>query len=77
MQELVETMAELDRRARERMMQWRAGMMPREISAARREMGVLQVRWMVERRTEENQGLKKEEAMRDGMKRRMFGMGID
>ena len=32
---------------------------------------------MVERRTEENQGLTKEEAMRDVMKRRMFGMGID
>ena len=53
MQELVETMAVLGRGERERMMEWYAGMMPRGISAARREMGVLQVRWMVERRIEE------------------------
>ena len=57
---------------RARMMEWYAGMMPRGISAARREMGVLQVRWMVARRIVENQGLMKQEVMRDGMKRCMF-----
>ena len=36
---------------------------------------MLQVRWMVERRIEENQGLIKEEVMRDGMKRCKFRGG--
>ena len=43
----------------ERMMVWRAGMMPRGISAAEGEMGVLKERWMAVRRIEENQGLMK------------------
>ena len=38
-------------------------------------MGVLQVRWMVGRRIVENQGLMKQEVMRDGMKRCMFRNG--
>ena len=57
------------------MLEWYAGMMPQGISAARREMGVLQVKWMVERRIEESQGLMKEEVMRGGMKRGMFRDG--
>ena len=37
--------------------------------------GVLHVRWMVERRMEENEGMMKEEAMRDGVKRCVFRFG--
>ena len=75
MQEMVETMAVLGPGETEKMLEWYAGMMPQEVSAARREMGVWQVKWMAERRIEENQGLMKEEVMRDGMKRGMFPDG--
>ena len=43
--------------------------MPKEISPVRRETGVMHVRWMVERRMQENEEMVKEEAMRNGTRR--------
>ena len=44
------------------MLLWYVETMPREISKARRDLGILHVRWMVEKRIEENRGMMKEEA---------------
>ena len=69
MNEIVETMILFGRAEREQMLKFYEETMPKEIGPARREMGVLSVRWMVERRMEENKEMMKEEAMRDGIKR--------
>ena len=49
--------------------------MPKEISLARRELEVLHIKWMVELRIEENEGMMEEEAMRVGVKRGVFRDG--
>ena len=51
--------------------EWYGEMMPKGIKA-KRDVGIVQVRWMVEKKIEENQGMMKEEAMKDGMKRGVF-----
>ena len=74
MHELVEILAVLGKEERDKMLKWYEGewygeMMPKGISKAKRDLGILQVRWMVEKKFEESQGMMKEEAMKDGMKR--------
>ena len=49
--------------------------MPPETGPARRELGILGVRWMVEQKIEENEEMMKEEAIRDGVKRGVFRDG--
>ena len=49
--------------------------MPRTISKARKDMGILHLMWMVERKIEENQGRMKEEIMRDALKKGVFREG--
>ena len=46
--EMVETLAVLGQREREEMLRWYEGMMPKEISKGKRDVGLLQLRWMVE-----------------------------
>ena len=41
-------------------------------STARKEVGISHVRWVVERRREENEVMMKEESMRDGVRKRVF-----
>ena len=67
MHEIIETMG-----WREKMLKWYGEIMPPEIGPARRELGISGVKWMVERRMEENEEMMKEEAMRDGVKKRSF-----
>ena len=49
--------------------------MPKEIIKGKRDVGPLQLKWMVDRKMEENQGTLKEEVMRDGMKKGVFREG--
>ena len=49
--------------------------MPQEISKGKRDVGLLQLRWMVERKIGENQGMLKEKVMRDGMEKGVFREG--
>ena len=55
--------------------EWYEETMPKGISKAWRDRGILNVRWMVEKKIEENQEMMKEEAMKDGMKRGVFKEG--
>ena len=73
--EMVETLAVQGQREREEMLRWYEDKMPREISKGKRDVGILQLRWMVEEKMEENQGMLKEEFMRDGMKKGVFREG--
>ena len=57
------------------MLRWYEDKMPREISKGKRDVGTLQLRWMVEKKVEENQGMLKEEVMRDGVKKGDFRQG--
>ena len=72
MYEMVETLAFLGQREREEMLSWYEDKMPREISKRKRDVGILQLRWMVEKKIEENQGMLKEEVTRDGVKKGSF-----
>ena len=69
---MIETLAVLGQREREEMLRWYEGKMPREISKGKRDVGLLQLRWMVEKKIEENQGMLKEKVMRDRMKKGVF-----
>ena len=73
--EVVETLVVLGPREREEMLRWYEGVMPIEISKGRRDVGLPQLKWMVQWKIEENQGMLKEEAMRDGMKKGVFRKG--
>ena len=75
MNEMVETLAVLGPEEREKMFKWYGGSLPKEISKAMRDLGLLHLRWMVKKKIEENQGMMKEELMRDGMKRSVFREG--
>ena len=66
---MIETMALLGQSEREQMFKFFEELMPQEISPARRAMGVLHVRWMVERKVEDNEEMIKDEAMRNGTRR--------
>ena len=46
------------------------------MSKARKNMEILHLKWIVERKIEENQGRMKEEVMRDGMKKEVFREGF-
>ena len=54
------------------MLRWYEDRMPRDISQVKCEVGILGIRWMVERKIEENQGMLKEEVMKDGVKKGVF-----
>ena len=58
-----------DGREREEMLRWYEDKMPGDISKATRDVGLLAIRWMVERNTEEHQGMLKEEVTKDGRER--------
>ena len=73
--EMVETLAVLGQRERERMLRWYEDRIPGDMSRAKHEVGILGIRWMVERKIEENQGMLKEEVMKDGMKKGVFREG--
>ena len=75
MHEMVETLAVLGQREREEMLRWYADKMPRDISKVKREVGILVIRWMVERKKKENQGMLKEEVMKHGVKKGVFREG--
>ena len=49
--------------------------MPSYITKVKRDVGILGIRWMVERKIEENQGMLKEEVMKDGMRKGVFREG--
>ena len=57
------------------MLRWHEDRMPRDISKVKREVGILGIRRMVERKMEENQGMLKEEVMKDGVKKGVFREG--
>ena len=42
---------------------------PKDMSTARREVGVLSIKWMVEKRMEEHEEVKQEQTMGDGRRR--------
>ena len=65
MHEMVETLAVLEQREREEMLRWYEDKMPGDISKVKRDVGILGIRWMVERKIEENQGMLKEEVMKE------------
>ena len=71
--EMVETLAVPGQREREEML--RRDKMPRDISKVKREVGILGIRWMVEWKIEENQGMLKEEVRKDGVKKGVFRKG--
>ena len=50
MHEMVETLAVLGQRERVEMLRWYEDRMPRNISKVKREVGILGIRWMVERK---------------------------
>ena len=75
MHEMVETLAVPGQREKEDMLRWHEDKMPRDISKVKREVGILGIRWMVERKIEENQGMLKEEVMKDGVKKGVFREG--
>ena len=76
MYEMIETLAVSGQREREEMLRWYEGMMLKEISKGNRDVGLLlQLRWMVVMKMEENQGMLEEEVMRDGMKKGVFREG--
>ena len=50
MHEMVETLAVLVQREREEMLRWYEDRMPRDIGKVKREVGILGIRWMVERK---------------------------
>ena len=75
MHEMVETLAVLGQREREEMLRWYEDKIPEDISRAKHEVGILVIRWMVERKVEENQGMLKEEVMKDGVKQGVFREG--
>ena len=72
MHEMIETLAVLGQREREEMLRWYEDRIPEDTSKAKHEVGMLGIRWMVERKIEENQGMFKEEVMKDGMKKGVF-----
>ena len=72
---MVETLAVPGQREREEMLRWYEDKMPGDISKVKREVGILGIRWMVERKIEENQGMLKEEVMKDGVKKGVFREG--
>ena len=53
MHEMVETLAVLGQREREEMLRWYEDKIPGDISRAKHEVGILGIRWMVERKIEE------------------------
>ena len=57
------------------MLRWYESKMPGDISKGKRDVGILQLRWMVEKKIEENQGMLKKEVMRDGVKKGVFREG--
>ena len=73
--EMVETLAVLGQREREEMLRWYEDKIPEDISRAKHEVGILVIRWMVERKIEENQGMLKEEVTKDGVKQGVFREG--
>ena len=75
MHEMVDTLAVLGQREREEMLRWYEDKILGNISRAKHEVGILGIRWMVERKIEENQGMLKEEVMKDGMKKGVFREG--
>ena len=75
MHEMIETLAVLGQREREEMLRWYEDRIPEDTSKAKHEVGMLGIRWMVERKIEENRGMLKEEVMKDGMKKGVFREG--
>ena len=75
MHEMIETLAVLGQREREEMLRWDEDRIPGDISKAKHEVGILGIRWMVERKIEENLGMLKEEVMKDGMKKGVLREG--
>ena len=79
MHEMIETLAVLGQREREEILRWYEDRIPEDTSKAKHtlaeEVGMLGVRWMVEKKIEENQGMLKEEVMKDGMKKGVFREG--
>ena len=55
MYQMIEKLAVPGQREREEMLRWYEGKMPGEISKGKRDVGLLQLRWMVEKKIEENQ----------------------
>ena len=74
MHEMIETLAVLGQREREEMLRWYEDRSKAKHTLAE-EVGMLGVRWMVEKKIEENQGMLKEEVMKDGMKKGVFREG--
>ena len=72
---MVETLAVLGQREREEMLRWYEDRMLGDVSKMKREVEFLGIRWMVERKIEENQGMLKEEVMKDGVKKGVFREG--
>ena len=75
MHEMVETLAVLGQREREEMLRWYEYKMPKDISRVKHEVGILGIRWIVERKIEEHQGMLKEEVMKDWVKKGVFREG--
>ena len=79
MHEMIETLAVLGPREREEMLRWYEDRIPEDTSKAKHtlaeEVGMLGVRWMVEKKIKDNQGMLKEEVMKDGMKKGVFREG--
>ena len=75
MHEMLETLAVLEQREREEMLRWYEDKMHGDISKVKRDVGILGIRWMVERKIEENQGMLKEEVMKDGVRKGVFREG--
>ena len=57
MHEMVETLVVLGQRERQEMLRWYEDKIPGDIIRAKHEVGILVIRWMVERKIEENQGI--------------------
>ena len=73
--EMVVTLAVFGPREREDMLRWYEDMMLKEISKGKRDVGLLQLKWMVERKIGENLGMLTERVMRDGMKKGVLKEG--
>ena len=71
----LKTWAVLGQREREEMLRWYEDRIPGDISIAKHEVGILGIRWMFERKIEKNQGMLKEDGMKDGMKKGVFRGG--
>ena len=75
MSEFVEKLALMEDGPRQVMLGYYGRTIPKEISEERREVGLLSVKWMLEKRMERNEEMNRERAISDGRKRGMFQEG--